>query len=264
MGPIKLTVGAVVFVVVLVLTFFSVHVVPAGSRGVEKEFGEVSARVLPEGIHFLKPWTVVFDYDVRLNAVAAKNAQGGTKDQQVVHTDITLNYSFDPNKVNYTLGHFGRDTYIEQSFIQPALFEVFKAVTGEFSSEELITKRAIVSTEIVAKLQTKLNKYNIIVSDVNMVNFGFSPDYQKSIEEKVIASQRKQKAEYDLARIEVEAKQVVAAAKGKSEQIRIEAEAINNQGGEAYVKMKAIEKWNGVMPTTIMGGQAATPIFNVK
>jgi prohibitin 2 len=249
---------------VVALLICSFHVVPSGHRGVEREFGDVSPRVLPEGLHILKPWTKVTDYDVTMTASQARGAQGGTKDQQVVHTDINMNWSFDPSKVNYTLNHFGRGEYIDSAFVQPALFEVFKAVTAEFSSQELLTKRAQVSSEIVSKMQAKLNKYNIIVSDINIINFGFSPGYQTSIEEKQIESQRAEKAAYLLARATTEAQQAIVVAKGKAEAIKVEAEAINNQGGDTYVKMKAIEKWNGVMPTTIVGGSTATPIFNVK
>lgn len=260
----KAILAAIGFIFFALLIIMSFHVVPRSHRGVETSFGEVSPRILQEGLHFLSPWTVVTDYDVSMTAVPATAAQGSTKDSQVVHTDISLNYSYDPNLVNVTLDKFGREQYIEGAFIRPALYETFKATTAEYTSEELITQRKAVSSEIVAKIQLKLAKYNIIVSDINLVNFGFSPDYQKSIEDKVIAFQRKQKAEQDLARIQVEAQQAIARAQGNSESIRIEAQAIANQGGEAYIRMKAIDKWNGVMPTTIMGNGGPTPIFSVK
>ena len=58
----------------------------------------------------------------------------------------------------------------------------------------------------------------------------------------------KLKAEQDLQRIKVEAQQAIAKAQGDAEAIRISAQAIQNQGGEAYVKLKAVEKWDGKLP----------------
>lgn len=40
------------------------------------------------------------------------------------------------------------------------------------------------------------------------------------------------------------------------------ASAISAQGGEEYIRLKAIEKWNGVLPTTNAG--AATPFISIK
>jgi hypothetical protein len=45
-----------------------------------------------------------------------------------------------------------------------------------------------------------------------------------------------------LDRIKIEAEQKVTVAKA-------EAEAIQANGGESYVRLKAIEKWNGILPT---------------
>lgn len=51
---------------------------------------------------------------------------------------------------------------------------------------------------------------------------------------------------------EFEAKQKVEQAKAEAEAIRIQAEAITQQGGADYVRLKAIEKWQGNVPTTMI------------
>ena len=45
-------------------------------------------------------------------------------------------------------------------------------------------------------------------------------------------------------------------AQAEAEAIKIQAQAINSQGGADYVSLKAIEKWNGVLPTTMTGSDA--------
>ena len=145
--------------------------------------------------------------------------------------------------------------------LSPSAQEGLKSVTAKFSSEELLTKRDNVSSDVLQHIKDKISQYDIDIAGVSMSNFAFSSDYQKSIEAKVIATQNKLKAEQDLARIEVEARQAVAAAEGKAKAIQIETAAINSQGGQAYVELKKIEKWDGKLPTTMAG---AVPFLNIN
>jgi uncharacterized membrane protein YqiK len=89
-----------------------------------------------------------------------------------------------------------------------------------------------------------------------LVNFGFSAEYQKAIEQKVIATQMKQKAEQDLERIKVEAASRIAQAEGEAKAISIQAQAIQSNGGQNYVQLQWIEKWNGKLPETVVNGNS--------
>ena len=53
-----------------------------------------------------------------------------------------------------------------------------------------------------------------------------------------------------------------ALERQNAEAIRISAQAIQNQGGAAYVNLKAIEKWDGKLPQYMLGGNT-TPFVNV-
>lgn len=70
------------------------------------------------------------------------------------------------------------------------------------------------------------------------------------------------KAENDLRRIEVEAKQKIEMAKAEAESIRIQSEAIRAQGGAEYVQLKAIAAWDGKLPSTMMSD--SVPFVKVK
>lgn len=237
-----------------------ITVVPAGHIGVVVTFGEVHQETLPEGPHLVNPFSSIKEVDVRLITAQLKGSSAGTKDLQQVHTDIVLNYRLDGTKVGHIYKEFGLN--LEDRIVLPALNESFKATTAHYSSEELITKRDEVSAKIKEEIALKLAKYNVSVGDISLVNFGFSAEYQKAIEAKVIATQSKLQAEQDLARIEVEAKQAVARAEGKAKAIQIEVAAINAQGGQQYVELKRIEKWDGKLPTTQLGNTSA--MLNLK
>jgi len=246
--------GAAFFVAAL--GFSTVTVITAGHTGVQVTLGEVNPVPLTEGVHFVNPISHVTDVDVRLQKAELKAAQAGTKDLQVVHTDIVVNFRLDPQKVPHIYKEYGIN--VDEKVLGPGINEAFKSVTGHYTSEELVTKRDLVSTEILQHLIAKMAPFNITVSNISLVNFGFSPAYQAAIEAKVIATQQTAKAEQDLARIKVEAASRVAQAKGEAEAISIQAQAIQSNGGQNYVQLQWIGKWDGKLPTTVLGGDSKT------
>lgn len=243
----------------VILTFAAMSsftVISAGHTGVQVTLGEVNPLPLTEGVHFVNPMSQIKDVDVRLQKAELKGANAGTKDLQVVHTDIVVNFRLDPLKVPHIYKEYGLN--VDEKVLGPGINEAFKSVTAHYTSEELVTKRDLVSAEILTHLVAKMAPFNITVSNVSLVNFGFSQAYQAAIESKVIATQQTAKAEQDLARIKVEAASRIAQADGEAKAIAIQAAAIQSNGGENYVKLQWIEKWNGALPTTMLGGDSKT------
>lgn len=250
---------AAVLIPIIVILMESITIVPAGYIGVQQTLGSVNMSTLGEGLHFVNPISHVSDVDVRVVKAQLEKANAGTKDLQVVHTDIVVNYRIDGTKAAHIYKEFGLD--LQDKILIPAINESFKAVTAHYNSEELITKRDEVSTAIHDELQQKVLPYGLSISTISMVNFGFSAEYQQAIEQKVISTQATLKAEQDLKRITVEAQQAIAKAKGEAEAIAIQSQAINAGGGKDYVNLKAIEKWDGKLPNTMAG---TVPFVNVS
>ena len=249
--------GALLFAIVFIFESFTI--VSPGHVGVQVTLGEVNPNALSEGVHFVNPISTVRSVDVRLQRAELKNASAGTKDLQQVHTDIVVNFRLSGSKVPHIYKEFGLD--VDSKVLGPAINEAFKAVTAKYNSEELITKRDEVSQAITQHITNKVTQFDIVVTNVSLVNFGFSKNYQDAIEAKVTATQAKLKAEQDLERIKVEAASRIAQAEGEAKAIAIQASAIQSQGGQAYVQLQAIEKWDGKLPNTMLGN--STPFINV-
>ena len=241
--------GAAIFVGGILFSSFTV--ISAGHTGVQVTFGEVNMNPLTEGVHFVNPISKIYDVDVRLQKDQLAGASASTKDLQQVHTDIVVQYRLNAAKVPQIYKEFGLN--VDEKVLGPAINEAFKTVTAKYTSEELITKRAVVSDEIQTQLKSKVAPFDIDVSGISLVNFGFSADYQKAIEAKVISVQQTAKAEQDLRRIEVEAKSRVAQAEGEAKAISIQAQAIQSNGGQNYVQLEWIKRWNGKLPETMLG-----------
>ena len=249
--------GAVLFTVVLIFESFTV--VPGGYVGVQVTLGKINPEALQEGAQLVNPISTVRNVDVRLQRAELKGASAGTKDLQQVHTDIVVNFRLSGPKVPHIYKEFGLN--VDEKVLGPAINEAFKAVTAKYNSEELITKRDEVSMAITQHIKDKVAQFDIAVTNVSLVNFGFSKNYQDAIEAKVTATQAKLKAEQDLERIKVEAASRIAQAEGEAKAIAIQAQAIQSNGGQQYVQLQWIEKWDGKLPNTMLGN--GTPFVNV-
>lgn len=253
--------GAIALVVVALILLLNPFVqVAAGERAVVTHFGAVSGELGP-GIHWITPITT--DAHV-INVQTQKEqtkASAASSDLQSVTADIAVNYNVDPNKVTDLYTRVG-DSY-QGTIIDPAIQEVVKSVTANYTAEELITKRAQVTSDMEAALATKLQANDIVVTTVNIVDFNFSDSFNQAVEAKVTAQQNALAAQNKLQQVQFEAEQTVATAKAQAQAIQIQAQAINSQGGADYVELQAISKWDGHYPATYLGSASSLPIINI-
>jgi regulator of protease activity HflC (stomatin/prohibitin superfamily) len=245
---------------VLFPTLWSFYTVDSGERAVVLTWGRVTS-IESDGLHWKIPYAQSKEIvDVRTRKAHAP-AQAASSDMQRVNTNVALNYHMDPTKVGIIYTKTGLD--VETTLIDPRIQEVVKAVVAKFQADKLLQQREFVRADIEAALKQLLAPYFVVVEAVQITNFEFSKQYEEAIESKQTAEQNAQKAKNDLERIKIEAEQKIATAQAEAEAIRIQSSAIKAQGGEGYVNLKAIEKWDGKMPT-YMGGNSPTPFINVK
>lgn len=253
--------NAVKIMIGVLLTFSllgSVGTVGAGERGVITTLGAVSDRILGEGLYFKFPFIQsVIKTDIRIQKEQVE-ASASSKDLQVVHSFVALNYNIMPEKVAKLFQTVGTD--YKARIIDPALQESVKAGTARYNAEELITKREEVRETIKGIISEKLKSYGIRVDEFNIINFNFSKEFNDAVEMKVTAEQNALAAKNKLEQVKFEAEQKVAEAEGKAKAIRLEAAAINSN--PQIVQLRAIEKWNGEVPTYWGGG--ALPMINIK
>lgn len=128
--------------------------------------------------------------------------------------------------------------------VNPAIQECVKSIAAKYTAEQLITNRAVVSTEMEESISQKINPYGLSIEVFNIVNFDFSEEFNKAIEAKQTAQQAALKAEQDLARIKVEAEQTVEKAKAEAEAYKLKNEQITDK----VIMMEFIDKWDGELP----------------
>ena len=246
-------ISGVFIVLVFILIMDSYHMIHPGTVGVVTHFGAVQEEILPEGLHFITPVkTKVVPVDVRIQLVEDQ-ASASSKDLQIVTSRVALNFYLSKSKANIIFQELGLD--YKRTIIGPTIQESLKSTIAKFNAEEVITLRPTVKQMIFEDIKTRLARNNIIVTDFSIVDFSFSTEFNKAIEEKQIAEQSALRAVNDLERIKTEAEQVEVEALGQAKaQIEIakaEAQAqelLRKTISDQIIQLRAIEKWNGVLP----------------
>ncbi|MDE0021860.1 MAG: prohibitin family protein [Candidatus Poribacteria bacterium] len=234
----------------LLLVFTAFGTVDAGMRGVHTRFSKVTGKIHPPGLYFIMPLIDKVEImDVQVQVYEAQ-ATASSSDLQIVQSAVALNYHVLPEDTAELYKNVGRE--YNKRIIEPALQESVKAATANYTAEQLITKRAEVRDEIKALLDEKLDRHGIFVDAFNIVDFDFSENFNASIEAKVKAEQEALTAKNKLEEVKFQAEQAIAEARGKAEAISIEAEALEKN--PQVLQLRAVEKWDGIMPQ-VTGGE---------
>lgn len=254
----KIVVGVCVLVFMLIIN--PIVIVQAGQRGVVLQLGRV-VRVMDEGLNFKLPLLEeVIKMDVKTQKHEAK-ANSASKDLQTINATVAVNYSLNTLLVGEIYKTLGKD--YEVRLIDPVVQESIKASTAQFTAEELITKRSMVRDLIEGHIRERLSQRGIVTEAVNIINFDFSGSFDKSIEAKVVAEQDALASKNKLEQIKYEAEQKIVTAKAEAEAIKIQSQAIESQGGENYVQLQAVHKWNGVLPVQMLPN-STVPFINLN
>ena len=246
--------GRVLLVPVLIifflwLVFSSFVTVQPGHRGVIVELGAVQDRVLGEGFYTITPFVQHVEMIEVRTQKYEKDAAATTVDLLDVKTTVAVNYHLSEGEVNRMFQTVGLG--YEDRLIAPAVQEIVKSVTARFDAEKLVTQRESVKQKIETSLRDRLGERGIIVETISITNFEFPIQFNQAITDKQTAVQLKQKAENDLQRIEVEARQTKAKAEGEAAAIK----AVNEEllKSPQYIQYLAVQKWDGVMPKATGG-----------
>lgn len=255
-------------VLVLVVFLSSVRIVPTGHTGIVTTFGKVEEASLESGPNFVLPWQKVVNLDNRVQKVNI-NTEAFSSDIQQVQVSATINYSIN-SQTAYTLYKtVGRNYY--DNIILPRALENIKAVFANYTAENLIAHREFLSEEILSAMKSDMENYGITVNDISIEDIDFTDAFTDAVEAKQVAAQEKLTAQTKQEQLTMEqeeqAKRDVIAAQAELEVTKIQAESAYYAGEkEAEVNKKIaesltpelvqyyyVQRWNGQMPTTILG-----------
>ncbi|MEB3247902.1 MAG: prohibitin family protein [Microcystaceae cyanobacterium] len=263
-------VGGILAALLVLIGLNAFVIINPGQAGVLSILGKAQDGELLEGLHYKPPFISTVDiYDVTVQKFEVP-AQSSTKDLQDLSASFAINFRLDPTKVVEIRRTQGSLQNIVAKIIAPQTQESFKIAAARRTVEEAITQRSELKEDFDNALNSRLEKYGIIVLDTSVVDLNFSPEFARAVEDKQIAEQRAQRAVYVAQEAEQQAQADINRAKGKAEAQRLLAETLKAQGGQLVLQKEAIEAWReggGQMPQVlVMSGEnsGAVPfLFNL-
>jgi regulator of protease activity HflC (stomatin/prohibitin superfamily) len=272
-GRILGIVGSVIVgLLALVVLGGSFYTIDAGERGVILRNGKVVGTAEP-GLSFKLPIVdSVREITVQTQARVYEKVMVYSRDQQSAELYISVNYRLPADQVQTIYTEYGGKDGVMTRLLDRQVPEEVKNVFGRFNAVTAIQERERLSKEVQEAIQRATTNPVLIVESVQIENIDFSDAYEQSIEQRMLAEVEVQKVQQNAQREKVQAEIAVIQAKAQADAVKLqgdaEAHAINARGralaqNPALVELVQAEKWNGVLPTTMVPGQTV-PFINVK
>jgi regulator of protease activity HflC (stomatin/prohibitin superfamily) len=289
------TAAAVAGVIVLMLLLGSWYTVDQTERGVLLRNGAVVGTAQP-GLGFKIPVIdSVQKISVRTATYTWDKMNSYSYDQQPADLKISVTLRAAPEKVADLYAKFGRLDVAVNQVVSPVVNQQVKVVFGRYTAVKAIQERGTLNSAIKDAIAETL-KFDpmIMIESVQLENIEFSQNYLHSIEQRMLAEVEVQKLQQNAEREKVQAQITVTQATAKANAVRAEAQAnaeavrLNGEAkasniritGEAeaaaiearakalgsnpnLVTLVQAERWNGVLPTTMVPG-SAVPFVSVK
>lgn len=264
--------AAVGAVLLLIIVFGSWYTVDQGSRGVILRNGAIVGEAEP-GIHFKLP---IFDSVVRVTlqefTLTYNKVQAYSKDQQpaVLKVSVTAKIT-DPSS---TYANYGGQDGFAMRIVNPRVYQQVENIFGQYDAVHAVQDRVALSRDLLSGIQAAITGPINILS-VQIENLDFSDAYEKAVESRMQATVQQQQAEAEKAKritnADAAAYEVRVAADAEAHRTDIvgaaEAGAIKKRGdalkdNPGLVSLTAAERWNGILPTTMVPN-GATPFVSV-
>jgi regulator of protease activity HflC (stomatin/prohibitin superfamily) len=243
----------------LVLSACGFEIVDEGNRGIKKTLGEVQDKVYAPGIYFYNPFiSGISEFEVR-EQKSEQDAQCYTKDTQTVVIKFVATYYAKPEAVITLFKQYGWEW--QEKAVMPAIQARIKDVVGQYAADDLVNKRERATSEAFDHLKALLGDRGVALGSLSFVNMDFNDEYERAVEQKVVAIQKASEAKNHTVEVEEQAKQTVLAAKADAEAMRIKSQALSQNKG--LVQFEAVQKWDGKLPVN-MYGSAPIPFLNLR
>lgn len=288
---IKLGISGLLGAAVLIGGFLSVYTVEEGHTGIVKRFGEAIKSTSP-GVHMKMP---IIDsvtemevrtrkYQLKMTASTTGKTEGGLVELQMPSTVIiSANWNIPKESALEIYKVYGGLEQYEDRILDPRVIRATKQIFAKHSIESIIGSREIVRNEIASTLEEALEGKLAKMSDINIEDVQFGKKIRDAIENKQTAKLDFEAEQYNLDKQNLEAQRSVNTAVANASSIDknsiAKAAAIQREGEAEANSMKAkasvlavnpqlielikAERWNGQMPTTLMGGDTSGILLNV-
>jgi regulator of protease activity HflC (stomatin/prohibitin superfamily) len=290
-----LLIGAGILLMLLAGSYVIVQ--PTEMAG-KRRLGQVAVdQPLGPGLHLKLPLLDTIDkIQVSLETYRIDHLSVNTIDNQPIAVSVGLTYRIPAPavlKLLYEVGRAGNFDIGEN--VQRIIADRTAKIFAQQNTTTISENRERLSSSLRALLGTDLGRlYGIDVVDFQIAQITYSDSFRASVEAAVKAKNEAVAAENTVNRIRFEAQQAVArangeaeaklkiadadrqsaifAAQGRAEGVRLEGESRANilrlyasivHENPAVVDMVRADRWNGMLPATLLEGAGGVPLINL-
>lgn len=178
--------------------------------------------------------------------------------------DVSIAYHANPAKVPVLFSTFRRDMDdILAGQVRNTVRDAIVRNSSGLSVEEIYgVKKAWLIAKAHEDASAYLAKYGIVIEQLTWAgNINLPQAIQNQINDRVANEQQALAEQAKVATAKAKSDAMIASAQGKAEALRIEGEALKENANVAEIR--AIEKWDGHLPTTMVPGSSVPFIGKV-
>lgn len=195
-------------------------------------------------------------------------------DQQSANMIASVTYRIPESDVARLYSEYGSLRALEDRLLERKALDVIKNVFGKYTAAQSIQNREKLGINVNDEMRVALEGSPLTMLGVQVEQVSFSRAYEQSIERRMLAQveiettgQHKETAtitaEIEVVKAEAEAKAQRERYMAEADGIRLrgeaEAEAILSKAAALanntnLVNLNAVEKWDGVLPTSLIPG----------
>ena len=255
--------------------------VESTNTGVEKSWGEVQKEPVSAGLAFnmmigtdLIPMRTANkvanfvgseDKEDSTSELNTNNISVLTEQQLPIPLDVSVMYQLSPAMAPQMLATIGPDGVWDNMLIVKETRSSVRDAIGQVSLENLNAKRDEYEKKIQTVMNTKLAKYGVTITNINIRNIGIPQTIKDAVLAKESAKQNAEKAKYQVEQAKAEAEVEIAKAQGVASANNILANSLTNQlvqYKQLEIQSQQIAKWNGAMPSVVTGTNSGM-LYNI-
>lgn len=270
----KFKIGGAIFgatiVFIIIALAMSITVIPQGHAGVVyKRDSGVQDTTLNQGWRLVSPMDRVTAYPVSTETVTVSAFNVQTKDGKPLVIEMQYDYSNQLEKLPFIYNKFkGQDAdTIEAGWLQSRVKKASLNVFSKYSVLEVFQKQGEINAQIQESFTAMVEEHGFSVDSLTLGAPQPDENTMAAIQAVVDASQKLEQLEIEKKQAKAEAEKRIETSKGESEAIRIKSEAdakanklLQASLSPELVEYKALEKWDGKLPT-VTGG--STPMVTI-
>lgn len=266
-----LTASGVIGVLLLCVLFGSWYTVDETERGVLLRNGAMVGVVEP-GLSFKTPFIESVRFiSVQSQATKYPNLQAYSKDQQTAKLQVSVSWHIPPSEVAKVYTSFKDLDGVRDRLIARQVPTQVENVFGQYNAVTAVQQRGKFVADVTKAIRDSVVG-PVVIDGVQVENIDFSDDYERSIalrmKAEVEVKTREQMLQTEQVQAQIRVTQAQAEADSKVAQAKADAEATRLRGNaeadaiqakakalasnQNLVELTRAERWNGVLPTTML------------